>query len=52
MSGYGDALDAVGGAASAILIGVFAIEQYGGRSGLTEDNAVQASTEPRPSPPS
>ena len=44
--GYDDALDcfgvhAVGGAAGAILTGVFAISQYGGTSGLIEGNAVQ-----------
>ena len=46
MFGYDDALDAfgvhaVGGAAGAILTGVFAIEQYGGTPGLIEGNAVQ-----------
>jgi Amt family ammonium transporter len=44
--GYDDALDAfgvhaVGGAAGAILTGVFAIEQYGGTAGLIEGNAAQ-----------
>jgi Amt family ammonium transporter len=44
--GYDDALDAfgvhaVGGAAGAILTGVFAIEQYGGTPGLIEGNAHQ-----------
>jgi len=44
--GYDDALDAfgvhaVGGAAGAILTGVFAIEQYGGTGGLIEGNAAQ-----------
>jgi ammonium transporter, Amt family len=44
--GYDDALDAfgvhaVGGAAGALLTGVFAIEQYGGTPGLIEGNAVQ-----------
>jgi hypothetical protein len=46
MFGYDDALDAfgvhaVGGAAGAILTGVFAIEQYGGTPGLLEGNAGQ-----------
>ena len=46
MFGYDDALDAfgvhaVGGAAGAILTGVFAIEQYGGTPGLIEGNAAQ-----------
>jgi Amt family ammonium transporter len=46
MFGYDDALDAfgvhaVGGAAGAILTGVFAIEQYGGTKGLIEGNAAQ-----------
>ena len=46
MFGYDDALDAfgvhaVGGAAGAILTGVFAVEQYGGTPGLLENNAVQ-----------
>ena len=44
--GYDDALDcfgvhAIGGAAGAILTGVFAIKQYGGTSGLLEGNANQ-----------
>jgi ammonium transporter, Amt family len=44
--GYDDALDcfgvhAIGGAAGAILTGVFAIEQYGGTKGLIEGNAPQ-----------
>jgi Amt family ammonium transporter len=46
MFGYDDALDAfgvhaVGGAAGAILTGVFAISQYGGTPGLIEGNAGQ-----------
>ena len=46
MLGYDDALDAfgvhaVGGAAGAILTGVFAISEYGGTSGLIEGNAIQ-----------
>jgi ammonium transporter, Amt family len=46
MLGYDDALDAfgvhaVGGAAGAILTGVFAISEYGGTSGLIEGNAAQ-----------
>jgi len=46
MFGYDDALDAfgvhaVGGAAGAILTGVFAVEQYGGTPGLLEGNAAQ-----------
>jgi Amt family ammonium transporter len=46
MFGYDDALDAfgvhaVGGAAGAILTGVFAIEAYGGTGGLIEGNAAQ-----------
>jgi Amt family ammonium transporter len=46
MMGYDDALDAfgvhaVGGAAGAILTGVFAIEQFGGTPGLIEGNAMQ-----------
>jgi Amt family ammonium transporter len=46
MFGYDDALDtfgvhAVGGAAGAILTGVFAIGAYGGTSGLIEGNAGQ-----------
>jgi ammonium transporter, Amt family len=44
--GYDDALDCfgvhgIGGAAGAILTGVFAIEQYGGTAGLIEGNAGQ-----------
>jgi ammonium transporter, Amt family len=44
--GYDDALDcfgvhAVGGAAGAILTGVFAINEYGGTPGLIEGNAIQ-----------
>jgi Amt family ammonium transporter len=44
--GYDDALDAfgihaIGGAAGAILTGVFAISQYGGTSGLIEGNPLQ-----------
>jgi Amt family ammonium transporter len=44
--GYDDALDcfgvhAVGGATGAILTGVFAINEYGGTSGLIEGNAGQ-----------
>jgi Amt family ammonium transporter len=44
--GYDDALDAfgvhaIGGAAGAILTGVFAIEQYGGTAGLIEGNSGQ-----------
>ncbi|HUN50970.1 MAG TPA: ammonium transporter [Candidatus Sulfotelmatobacter sp.] len=44
--GYDDALDcfgvhAIGGAAGAILTGVFAIGEYGGTSGLIEGNAGQ-----------
>jgi len=44
--GYDDALDcfgvhAVGGAAGALLTGVFAISQYGGTAGLIEGNAIQ-----------
>ena len=44
--GYDDALDcfgvhAVGGAAGAILTGVFAISEYGGTSGLIEGNGGQ-----------
>jgi Amt family ammonium transporter len=44
--GYDDALDAfgvhaVGGAAGAILTGVFAVEAYGGTAGLLEGNAAQ-----------
>jgi ammonium transporter, Amt family len=46
MFGYDDALDtfgvhAVGGAAGAILTGVFAVSEYGGTSGLIEGNAGQ-----------
>jgi ammonium transporter, Amt family len=46
MFGYDDALDAfgvhaVGGAAGAILTGVFAIQQYGGTPGLIEGNPMQ-----------
>ena len=46
MFGYDDALDAfgvhaVGGAAGAILTGVFAIEAYGGTGGLLEGNVQQ-----------
>src|SRR5262249_1789433 len=46
MFGYYDAahafgVPAVGGAAGAILTGVFAIEQYGGTAGLIEGNAAQ-----------
>ena len=46
MFGYDDALDAfgvhgVGGAAGAILTGVFAVNAYGGTSGLIEGNAIQ-----------
>jgi Amt family ammonium transporter len=46
MFGYDDALDAfgvhaVGGAAGAILTGVFAVEAYGGTAGLLEGNAMQ-----------
>jgi Amt family ammonium transporter len=46
MFGYDDALDAfgvhaVGGAAGAILTGVFAINQYGGTPGLIEGNPGQ-----------
>ena len=46
MFGYDDALDAfgvhaVGGAAGAILTGVFAVGAYGGTSGLIEGNAGQ-----------
>jgi Amt family ammonium transporter len=44
--GYDDALDAfgvhaIGGAAGALLTGVFAISEYGGTSGLIEGNAPQ-----------
>ncbi len=46
MFGYDDALDAfgvhaIGGATGAILTGVFAINEYGGTSGLIEGNASQ-----------
>ena len=46
MFGYDDALDAfgvhaVGGAAGAILTGVFAVEAYGGTAGLLEGNVQQ-----------
>src|ERR1700761_8169889 len=46
MFGYDDALDAfgvhgIGGATGAILTGVFAINEYGGTSGLIEGNAGQ-----------
>jgi len=46
MFGYDDALDAfgvhaVGGAAGAILTGVFAVKQFGGTPGLIEGNAMQ-----------
>jgi Amt family ammonium transporter len=46
MFGYDDALDAfgvhgIGGAAGAILTGVFAINEYGGTSGLLEGNPGQ-----------
>ncbi len=46
MFGYDDALDAfgvhgIGGATGAILTGVFAINEYGGTSGLIEGNAAQ-----------
>jgi ammonium transporter, Amt family len=46
MFGYDDALDAfgvhgLGGATGAILTGVFAINEYGGTSGLIEGNAAQ-----------
>ena len=49
MFGYDDALDAfgvhaVGGAAGAILTGVFAVEQYGGTAGLIEGNPARSST--------
>ena len=44
--GYDDALDCfgvhgIGGAAGAILTGVFAISEYGGTPGLIEGNAGQ-----------
>ena len=46
MFGYDDALDtfgvhAVGGAAGALLTGVFAVQQYGGTAGLLEGNPRQ-----------
>ena len=46
MFGYDDALDtfgvhAVGGAAGAMLTGVFAVSQYGGTAGLLEGNYMQ-----------
>ena len=46
MFGYDDALDSfgvhgIGGAAGAILTGVFAVNEYGGTSGLIEGNAGQ-----------
>ncbi|HEY2231647.1 MAG TPA: ammonium transporter, partial [Xanthobacteraceae bacterium] len=46
MFGYDDALDTfgvhgVGGAAGAILTGVFAVNEYGGTPGLLEGNAMQ-----------
>src|SRR5579872_5675706 len=46
MFGYDDALDTfgvhgVGGAAGAILTGVFAVTQYGGNAGLLEGNPMQ-----------
>jgi Amt family ammonium transporter len=46
MFGYDDALDVfgvhgVGGALGAVLTGVFAIQQYGGTSGLIEGNPMQ-----------
>jgi ammonium transporter, Amt family len=46
MFGYDDALDtfgvhAVGGAAGAILTGVFAVNEYGGTPGLLEGNTMQ-----------
>ena len=46
MFSYDDALDcfgvhAIGGIAGALLTGVFAINEYGGTSGLIEGNAVQ-----------
>jgi Amt family ammonium transporter len=46
MFGYDDALDTfgvhgIGGAAGAILTGVFAINEYGGTSGLIEGNGAQ-----------
>jgi Amt family ammonium transporter len=46
MFGYDDALDAfgvhaIGGAAGALLTGVFPVEQYGGTAGLLEGNSGQ-----------
>jgi Amt family ammonium transporter len=46
MFGYDDALDTfgvhgIGGAAGAILTGVFAVNEYGGTPGLLEGNAMQ-----------
>jgi len=46
MFGYDDALDtfgvhAVGGAAGALLTGIFAVQQYGGTAGLLEGNYMQ-----------
>ncbi len=46
MLGYDDALDAfgvhaIGGAAGALLTGVFAVSEYGGTSGLIEGNPAQ-----------
>src|SRR5712692_8817886 len=46
MFGYDDALDAfgvhgIGGAAGALLTGVFAVSQYGGNAGLLEGNPMQ-----------
>ena len=46
MCGYDDALDCfgvhgIGGAAGAILTGVFAVSEYGGTAGLLEGNAAQ-----------
>jgi ammonium transporter, Amt family len=46
MFGYDDALDCfgvhgIGGAAGAILTGVFAVSEYGGTAGLLEGNAAQ-----------
>jgi Amt family ammonium transporter len=46
MFGYDDALDTfgvhgVGGAAGAILTGVFAVTEYGGNAGLLEGNPMQ-----------
>jgi Amt family ammonium transporter len=50
MFGYDDALDSfgvhgIGGAAGAILTGVFAINEYGGTSGLIEGNGGQVITQ-------